>query len=184
MKQWTGSSIRRGGGWILVGLLLLAAGYGLRTLQQGQNPVWPVSTLHAATAVQNEAYAFATGAIDEDVEGVFILNSLTGDLQCSVIGVRTHQFAGLFRTNVMKDLGMDPAKQPSYLMTTGLAQFARGGGAARLAFSVVYVLDTTTGNFAAYTLPWRRDMANTGRIQTGALVLLDVGQGPTAVIRE
>ena len=85
---------------------------------------WPETKLHAAAAVQNEAYAMATGPIDEDVEGVFILNVLTGDLQCSVMSIRTGRFAGLFRTNVIKDLGLDPAKRPSYLMTTGQVQFS------------------------------------------------------------
>jgi hypothetical protein len=174
------------GRWVLaslIGLSLFALGYLAHELRQ-QNPDWPATRLHAAAAVQNEAYAMATGPIDEDVEGLFILNALTGDLQCSVMSIRTGRFAGLFRTNVLNDLGLDPAKRPSYLMTTGQIAFPRGPGAARPAFSIVYVLDTTSGNFAAYGLPWRRDMANTGRPQAGPLTLQDVGQGPTAVIRE
>ena len=165
-------------------LVLVAAGYGLRSLQETGSPWLREIPLHAATAAQNDAYAMATGAIDEDVEGVYLLNFLTGDLQCSVISVRTGVFAGLFKTNVIKDLGMDPAKQPAYLMATGQVNFPRGGGAARQAFSVVYVLDTTSGKFAAYSLPWRRDMANLGRPQMGMLVLMDVAQGPTAITRE
>ena len=85
---------------------------------------------------------------------------------------------------MINDLGLDPAKRPSYLMTTGQVNFPRGPGPARPSLSIVYVLDTTSGNFAAYSLPWRRDMANTGRPQTGPLTLQDLGQGPTAVIRE
>ena len=179
-----GSSIGRWLGGGLIGLLLLAGGYFARDLQRRPALPWAETALHAATAVQNDAYAMATGPIDEDVEGLFVLNVLTGDLQCSVMSIRTGRFAGLFRANVMNDLQLDPAKRPAYLMTTGQINFPRGPGAARPAYCIVYVLDTTSGNFAAYSLPWRRDMANTGRPQTGPLTLQDVGQGPTAVIRE
>ncbi len=184
MKRIHGFPTGRWIGGFLLGLVLVACGYVARPLLQRQPDAWPETRLHAASAVQNEAYAMATGPIDEDVEGLFVLNVLTGDLQCSVMSIRTGRFAGLFRTNVINDLGLDPAKRPSYLMTTGQVNFPRGPGAARPSFSIVYVLDTTSGNFAAYSLPWRRDMANTGRPQTGPLTLQDVGQGPTAVIRE
>ena len=118
-------------GWAcgaLVALLLVAIGYGLRSLHEGASPLLGGTHLHAATASQNEAYAMATGAIDEEVEGVYLLNFLTGDLQCSVMGIRTGRFAGMFKTNVIRDLGMDPAKQPAYLMATGRVGFARGWG--------------------------------------------------------
>jgi hypothetical protein len=90
----------------------------------------------------------------------------------------------MFRANVLNDLGVDPAKKPKYLMTTGAINFPRGATAARPGNSVVYVLETTTGNYAAYGIPWRRELAATGRLQTAALVLLDVGMARTAALRE
>ena len=60
-------------------------------------------------------------------------------------------------------------------MTTGAINFPRGATAARPGNSIVYVLETTTGNYAAYGIPWRRELAATGRPQAAALQLLDVG---------
>ena len=94
MKRIHGFPMAR---WIcgsLLGLVLVACGYVARPLLQRPPGAWPEGRLHAAAAVQNEAYAMATGPIDEDVEGLFILNVLTGDLQCSVMSIRTGRFAG------------------------------------------------------------------------------------------
>lgn len=182
-RRW----IVRGLVWSVVGVTLVVAGYAARGVGPLAIPVWPETRLHAATAAQNDTYAMATGFIDEEVEGVYLLNFLTGDLQCSVLSSRLPsmgKFIGLFKTNVIKDLGLDPSKQPAYLMVTGQATFPRGGGAAQPAMSAVYVLDTSSGRFAAYSLPWRRDMASTGRPQIGMLTLLDVAQGPAAVQRD
>ncbi|MEZ6117054.1 MAG: hypothetical protein R3C28_10840 [Pirellulaceae bacterium] len=39
----------------------------------------------------------------------------------------------------------------------------------------MYVLDSNTGNFVVYTLPWRGEMASVGAPQAGQLVVLDYG---------
>lgn len=140
--------------------------------------------LHAAAATSDESFAVATGPIDSDVEGLYILDSITGDLHCTVLNFRTGKFNAVFRTNVKADLGGDAAKRPQYLMTTGIINFPRGASAARPGNSVVYVLDTTTGNFAAYGIPWRRELAATGRPQAAGLTLLDIGQSRTTALRE
>jgi hypothetical protein len=140
--------------------------------------------LRGSTAATGDSFAMATGPIDSEVEGLYMLDFLTGDLQCVVLNYRTAKFAAMFRANVLNDLGVDPAKKPKYLMTTGAINFPRGATAARPGNSVVYVLETTTGNYAAYGIPWRRELAATGRLQTAALVLLDVGMARTAALRE
>lgn len=186
--------------WRWMGVLALgcafAVGFGLRGLPVFQAgamggpassadlPAWLTpSTLQASTASQAEAFAMATGAIDSDVEGCFMLDFLTGELQCVVLNFRTGRFGGFFRTNVIQDLGSDPAKKPKYVMVAGAINFPRGAAAARPGHSVVYVLDTTTGNFAAYGLPWRRELAATGQGQMAGLVLLDVGRARTAALQ-
>lgn len=141
--------------------------------------------VHAATASTGETFAMATGAIDEDVEGLFVLDFITGELQCAVLNYRTGRFTSVFRRdNVQADLGVDPAKRPKYLMTTGMINFPRGASAARPGNSVVYVMDTSTGAFAAYAIPWRRELASIGRPQASAMILMDVGRARTAAIRE
>lgn len=101
-------------------------------------------SLHASTAATGETFAMATGPIDSEVEGLYMLDFLTGDLQCVVLNYRSARFAALFRANVLADLGVEPAKKPKYLMTTGAINFPRGATAARPGNSVVYVLETAT----------------------------------------
>lgn len=141
-------------------------------------------SLHASTAAVGESFAMATGAVDADVEGLFLLDFVTGDLQGVVMNFRTGKFGAVFRANVIQALGIDEAKRPKYLMTTGRINFPRGATAAQPGNCVVYVMDTTTGNFAAYGIPWRREFAATGRLQIDGLLLLDTGTARTAAIRE
>ena len=138
--------------------------------------------LWADAASSNDAFAVATGPIDQDVEGFYTLDYLTGDLQCAVLNYRTGKFRGLFRTNVIKDLGA--GQNPKYLMVTGRISLPRGASPARVAESAVYVLDSNTGNFVVYTLPWRREMASVGAPQAGQLVVLDYGRARESVVVE
>ena len=138
----------------------------------------PETALHAAATDSSENFAVATGEIDENAEGIFFLDSLTGDLQCAVINYRLAKFTSFFRTNVLKDLAIED-KKPKFLLVTGVVQF-RTGGTTRPARCVAYVVDATTGRYAAYGLPW----SNQNRPQNGALALLDVQDSRTASIRE
>jgi len=184
--------------WIVGGATLLLVGSGfvggywgrgwLTTAGNSDARAWQQllaqRQLLASTAATGETFSMATGSIDSDVDGLYILDYLTGELQCIVLNYRTGQFNAVFRANVQADLGVDPAKRPKYLMKTGMINFPRGASAARPGNSVVYVLDTTTGNFAAYAIPWRRELAATGRPQAAALMLMDVGKARTAALRE
>lgn len=138
--------------------------------------------LHASSASPGENFALATGAVDEDAEGVFVLDYLTGILKCAVLNHRTGKFAALFTTNVTKDLGA--SKNPKYQMVTGLVNFNRGATPMRPGMSVVYVLDSSSGRMAAYGIPWRRDAAATGRPQLGMLQTIDGLLTRTIQIRE
>ena len=141
--------------------------------------------LHAASATHSDSFAMATGPIDSAVEGLFILDFVSGDLQCIVLNFRTAKFNSFFKANVIRDLGLEGAeKRPSYLMNTGMINFPRGASTSRPGNSVVYVLDTTSGAYAAYTIPWRRELASTARPQMAPMMLLDAGRARTAAIRE
>ena len=65
----------------------------------------PEFPLQAATATVGGSFAIATGMIDSDVEGLFVLDFVTGDLQCAVLNFRTGKFNAVFRANVLQDLG-------------------------------------------------------------------------------
>lgn len=151
-------------------------------LQQNQ-PGFEIP-VNATASTWSETMCAATGRVDDEVEGLFTLDSLTGDLQCSVLNGRTTKFAGLFRTNVLQDLGVDASKKPSYMILTGAATFPGQGGNTRPGDCVVYVIDSTTGRFVVYGVPWQRTLAARGAPQQGALILLDSGTARNVVIRE
>lgn len=132
--------------------------------------------VRANSAVSNESFAMATGAMDQDVDGLVTLDFLSGELQCAVVNRQTAKFSGLFKANVAADLGV--AQNTKYLMTTGRINVPGQGGD-----SAIYVMDTSSGNFVAYGVPWRRDLASARRTQAGALLLIDIGKARNAPIR-
>jgi hypothetical protein len=116
-----------------------------------------------------ENFAIATGHVDEDVEGLFTLDFLTGDLQCFVINPRTGGFGGRFKTNVANVLSVEKGKKPSYLLATGQINVAGGYGGGRPAASLCYVVDANTGEVAAFTFPWAKAATSAGQPQIGEM---------------
>jgi hypothetical protein len=135
---------------------------------------FPDRLLHASATHGASTMALATGPIDDGVEGLFVLDFITGELQCSVLN-RNGQLGGLYRHNVVGDLGVQQGKQPKYLMVTGQANFRYSGGSIRPAESVVYVADANTGSFAAYMLPWNRTASQYNSAQSNRMILLGKG---------
>ena len=135
----------------------------------------PETLLHATATHGGDTMAIATGPIDESTEGLFVLDFLTGELQCAVLNPHTMQLGGLYRHNVIMDLGVEQNKQSRYLMVTGAINARVSGGRIRPAQSIVYVADTTTGRFAAYMLPWDRAAASYNFAQANPMILLGKG---------
>lgn len=180
---WMSFSPRRTRRWLRTSLLVVggaavgwAGSVGWRPEPSSSPEVVREIPLAAAGAMNTERFAVATGPVDDEVEGLFILDFVTGELQCQVMNVRNSRFGGSFRTNVLQDLGTGPRKNNQLALVTGESHFARAGRVARVGRSVAYVLDPSTGIYAAYALKWRPELAAAGRQQSGALELLDRGQ--------
>src|SRR5688572_11336108 len=88
---------------IIIGLLLAGAGWPFGARQP--ELVVPDFPLHASGGHGTEGVAMATGSLNEDVEGLYTLDFLTGDLNCLAFNPRTGTFTALFSTNVLTDLG-------------------------------------------------------------------------------
>jgi hypothetical protein len=147
------------GGGLLLGLLL--SGF------------WPNTPLHAVSTDRSDTYAIATGPVDSEVEAVYILDFLTGDLGALVLGKQARTWTGIFKCNVSADLNIDPQKNPKFLMVTGMAGLRRAGGArAQPSSAVCYVAEVTSGQIAAYAIPWSPGMYAAGQVQKGPLVLV------------
>lgn len=154
--------------------ILIAAGAGYFIGNHWRQPA-PMETLRAATAAMGANMAVATGAVSDDTEGVFFLDFLTGDLQCLVYYPRLGGFGARYYTNVLANLPAS-GKNSQYLLVTGGAVTTRATAGARPGNSLVYVTDATSGNFAAYAVPWDRTSEGASRAQSGPLVF--VGGGP------
>lgn len=116
--------------------------------------------LHALATHGADSMALATGFIDEGVEGIFILDFITGDLTCQVLNSRFGTLGGVFKQNVVQDLGVEQGKQPKYLIVTGGLETRQNISNLRPAKSIVYVADSNTGRYVAYMLPWNQQLAN------------------------
>jgi hypothetical protein len=126
--------------------------------------------------------------VDDDGEGVFCLDSLTGELKGAVLSTQNGKFSFQFQTNVAADLKVEATKGAKYLMVSGLANFRKTAGQAQFGTSVIYVAELNSGVVAAYGIPWNR-AARTGGPGTAAmaqairLVPLDVWKFREVAIR-
>ena len=160
----------RGGGLLAglgIGLVfgLLFAGY------------WPDVPVHAVATDRTDGFAIATGYCDESVEAVYFLDFLTGNLGAAVLSKQSGKFNAIYTHNVNGDLGVEPSKNPRFLMTTGQADLRRTGGkGASPSRSILYVAEATTGRVAAYAIPWSSSAWVSGQQLGGGFLLLDVGR--------
>ena len=154
---------------MLVGALVVVG----QRASSGGSIFGPETVLNATATESSDSMAIATGFIDEDVEGLFVLDFITGNLQVFVINPRSGQLGGMYAHNVAADLGAQ--KAPKYLLVTGQAMWRSFTGNVRPAQSIVYVADSTTGRYAAYMLPWNRQAASYNFAQVNPLVLIGKG---------
>lgn len=128
-----------------------------------------IEQLRASATHGGPTMAVCTAQVDEDAEGFFTLDYLTGDLKGWVYYPRMAAFGGLFATNVIQYLG-PPGKNPEYLLISGGALPAPSGSNVRAASSLLYVVDVKLGSFVAFTIPWNRSMENSGVQQMNTFV--------------
>ncbi len=95
---------------------------------------------------------------------------MTGNLQCWVFYPRFQRFGAKFETNVTKEL--QATKNAEYLLVTGDANIPQAAGNVRPAACIVYVVDTKSGEFAAYGVPWNRASESSGEPQRGPLMFI------------
>ena len=163
-------------GLVTIGLVAGVGAFAGAQLANGQNEDLSPIELHAATASNNDSVSMATGAITGEVEGLWLLDHESGQLQCWVLSPRSGAFAGSYTTNVANDLDFSKGK-PEFLMTTGNF-FYRGGKIANQspARSVCYVANTTSGVVAGYSLGINEQLISRGQAQGGALTKICTGK--------
>lgn len=133
--------------------------------------LWPNAPLYAVATDRIDSFAMATGPVDSELEALYLLDLLTGDLTALVLGKQPGIWSGQFHANVAADLGIDPQRNAKYLMVTGMVPLRRGGGSRQQPSSAMcYVAEITSGRVAAYTIPWSPSMYAAGQMQRTPLL--------------
>jgi hypothetical protein len=145
--------------------------------------VWPQMPVHAVATHGEDNFAICTGPVDEDVEAVYMLDFVTGDLRAAVLNIQTGKFNAGFTYKVDADLLKPGTKNPRYLMVTGIANIRRQTQNVTRGRSIVYVAEVTSGQMAAYAIPWAPSRQSAGAAQSGSFIKLDNITVRTAAIR-
>ena len=169
---------------LLVAGAIAGGAYWAGSQHQGTGLMLPPSFIAASASDTSEEFSIATGQVSGDAEGLFVLDHATGQLQCFVLYPRTAKFGAVFSANVGDALAGRGEKGSKYVMVTGNAAFPGVGRNMAPAGTVLYVLDTTSGNFVAYGLPFDRTMLTSNRPQQGILTPLDIGQARQLAVRD
>ncbi len=137
----------------------------------------PPLQLNAGTASRSKSVSMATGLINGNVEGLFVLDHISGNLQCWLLSPKTGAIGGIYVANAAADLaGGGKAGEADYVMTTG--NFFFNGTKSSSEFpgqSVCYVADSNTGNVIGYGLVYNQQGMKRGVPQKGFLKVVCKG---------
>ena len=133
--------------------------------------------LNADSASRGEQLSMATGFVDRDrgIEGLFVLDHLTGNIQCSIINPRNGEIGGIYVANVNKDLELGKAGDADFVMTTGAFRVEGRRGNERPADSICYVADGNSGRMVGYSLLYDKQSLLNNVQQQGALTVIARG---------
>ena len=135
--------------------------------------------LNAESAASGKSLCMATGMVDteDNVEGLFVLDRLSGNLQCWVMSSQTGGLAAIYTARPADDMGLEKGGDVDYVMTTGRMNFQRAGRAGNLlpAGCICYVGDGNSGNVVGYSLRFNRQAAMRGEAQAGKLFVVCKG---------
>ncbi len=168
----------------VIGAMVLASGFtaiGFVTAYQLYNSDSQNQTpliLKAESAAGGEGLSFATGIIARDIDGLFVLDHLTGNLQCWLLNPKTGQIGGIFQTNVNADMGVTKAGDADFVIVTARIDTTGQGREQNLrpGASICYVGDGNSGKVVAYGLLFDRPRLLVGNdVQEGTLEVVARG---------
>lgn len=146
--------------------------------------LWPQVPLHAVATHGQDNFAICTGPMDQDVEAIFVLDCLTGDLKAAVMNVQMRRFNTRYEYNVQRDLALGEIKNPQFRIVSGYANIRQNVAAGQVGNSVIYVAEMSSGQLVAYGVPWVSGRASGMMPVTTTLIPLDKWQFRTTAIRD
>lgn len=139
----------------------------------GATYFWPQPEIKAAVANGNDKFTMVTVPLVEtgELEGVFVLNHLTGILTGAAINNQTGTFGYKFLHSVAADFQASAkTPEPKYAIVSGPVNLRATGG-AQPAYGVIYIGELSSGAVIAYGLPRPNISRNVGTVMP--LVKLD-----------
>lgn len=133
--------------WTLTGLV---AGLGIAQF-------WPHEPVAAGTSDRDAKFGMVTCPVSGSVEGVFVLDFLTGQLKGALYDPRQGGFNRFYYRNLALDFQVDPSGKPAYAIVSGVSgqgAVGRTGSSAAPSSGTIYVAEMTSGTVAAYTAPY------------------------------
>jgi hypothetical protein len=160
---------------MLLGAAIFAGGWFWGTRQTSAESDWTnaliPASLRADATSEGKLMTVATGWVDNDVEGVFVLDHLTGNLQCWVLNSRSGEIGGLYRGNVLEALGVQGKSDLDFVMVTGRFDFTNfRQGNYKYAPSICYVGESSSGKIVGYGFTFDPTMEARGEPQMGDLI--------------
>ncbi len=113
---------------------------------------WPQPEIKAGMANGNDKFTMVTVPMSEvgEVEGVFVLNHLTGVITGGVLFNQTGKFQYRFLHNVAADFQMSSkTPEPKYAIVSGILNLRDVGG-VQPAYGIIYVGELSSGAVIAY----------------------------------
>lgn len=120
----------------------------------------PHEPAYATTADRDSQFMMVTcpvgnaaAGITDPMDGVFILDFLTGQLKGAVLNRQKQVFAAYYMRDLAKDFGVAGDEDPHYAIVTGYSQMNAQGGPP-FASGVLFIGELTSGKVIAYAFPW------------------------------
>ncbi|MEZ6095746.1 MAG: hypothetical protein R3C03_16205 [Pirellulaceae bacterium] len=128
--------------------------------------------LLADSSSRSDSISIATGQIDSEFEGLFLLDHESGNLFCIMINPKTGTQVGAYEANVFQAMGVNPQADSEFVMTTGYINLNSGGrsGEGRAANCLCYVAEGKSGSAVAFGLNYSRNGIESNAKQGGKLI--------------
>jgi hypothetical protein len=122
--------------------------------------VWPHEPV-AAASDRDKGFAMTTipvrdvtiAGFRDNLDGVFVLDFLTGRLTGAVLNNKTGKFFHAYYRNVAADFNIDPQGTPAYAIVAGNTGLTSTRGVT-FANGTIYIGEMNTGRVIAYAFPY------------------------------